>query len=226
MRLAVLASFLLVATACSGGADARQSSAADAADAAVAAPDSSDPRVLRADSARIMGDPAAKAWLVIASDFQCPWCKRWHDETGPDVRKEYVETGKIRVAYLQYPLGGHQHAMPAAEGSMCAGAQGKFWEFHDRVFATQDQWTPLPNASAFFEGIAGEIGLDMAAWQKCLSDDVMLPMIAADQRRAEAAGVSSTPTFFAGSQQIAGAEKIDVFRKALDAAVEAARGGK
>lgn len=214
---------LLLAASCSRGADARQE---EPAGTTVAAPDATDPRVLRADSARILGDPAAKVWLIIASDFQCPWCKRWHEETAPAIKKEYVETGKIRIAYLQFPLGGHVHAMPAAEGSMCAAAQGKFWEFHDRVFATQEEWTPLTNASAFFEGIASAIGLDVAAWKQCVADDVMLPMIAADQQRAEAAGVSSTPTFFVGNQKIDGAQPIDVFRKVLDPAIEAARSGR
>lgn len=225
MRLPALALLLVVAVACSGGADARQEAQPSPA---AAARDTTDWPMLRAraDSARIMGDSGAKVWLVIASDFQCPWCKRWHQETAPAVKKEYVETGKIRIAYLQYPLNGHQHAMPAAEASMCAGAQGKFWEYHDRLFATQDQWTPLPDASAFYQNLAQEVGLDTAAWQQCMADDVMLPMIAADQQRAQAAGVSSTPSFFVGNQRIDGAETIDVFRKVLDPAVEAARGGR
>lgn len=225
MRLSILSLLLLVAAACSGGADARQDAAASTTAAAI---DTTDWPLLRAraDSSRILGDPAAKVWLVIASDFQCPWCRRWHEETAPAVKKEYVETGKVRVAYLQFPLNGHQHAMPAAEASMCAGAQGKFWAYHDRLFATQDEWTPLPNASAFYDSLARDVGLDVTAWQKCMSDDVMLAMIQADQQRAEAAGVSSTPSFFVGNQRIDGAETIDVFRRVLDPAVEAARGGK
>src|SRR5438105_7757478 len=79
----------------------------------------------RADRGRIMGDSTATAWLVIASDFQCPFCKRWHDDAFPPLVRDYVRTKRLRVAYLNFPLSQHQHAMPAAEAAMCASAQGK-----------------------------------------------------------------------------------------------------
>ena len=187
-----------------------------------------DPRLQRADVDRIRGDSAASTWLLIVSDFQCPWCKRWHDQTGRQVSQEYVESGKVRVAYLHLPLDDiHRHARPAAESSMCAGAQGKFWAFHDSVFARQEEWAPLADAATVFNDIAASIGLDAAAYAQCLRDDVMLPMIEADVQRAKQAGARSTPTFFIGNRVLAGAQPFDSFKVALDTALaEAARPGR
>src|SRR5213079_1028197 len=82
----------------------------------------------RADQGRIAGSPNAGVWVIAASDFQCPFCKRWHDETYPLILRDYVQTGKIRLAYLNYPISSHTYAVPSAEAAMCASAQGKFWQ--------------------------------------------------------------------------------------------------
>ena len=79
----------------------------------------------RADRGRILGDSTAAIWIIMASDFQCPFCKQWHDSTFGKLTQEYVRTGKVRLAYMNYPLPQHKNAMPAAEASMCAAVQGK-----------------------------------------------------------------------------------------------------
>ena len=84
----------------------------------------------RADRGRIRGNPQAGLWIIEASDFQCPYCKMWHDSTYGSLVKDYVESGKVRLAYLNFPLSQHQNAMPAAEAAMCASVQDKFWPMH------------------------------------------------------------------------------------------------
>src|SRR5471032_2002658 len=87
-----------------------------------------------ADRGRIRGAASAPVWLIEISDFQCPYCKRWHDEVFGIVDKEYVQTGKVRLAYLNYPLSSiHANARAAAEAAMCASVQGKFWELHESL---------------------------------------------------------------------------------------------
>jgi protein-disulfide isomerase len=93
-----------------------------------------------ADQARILGRPTAPVWVVEVSDFQCPYCKMWHDSTYETLKREYVNTGKVRLAYINFPLEKHRNAMPAAEAAMCAAAQGKFWEMHDALFDAQAKW--------------------------------------------------------------------------------------
>ncbi len=161
--------------------------------------------------------------MIVVSDFQCPYCKQWHDQTYPALLNEYVKTGKVRVAYVNYPLAMHAQARPTAEAAMCAGAQGKFWQMHDAIFATQARWSRLPSADTVFAGLARGVGLEMSAWRRCMSSHAMMPLIEADRDRAVQAGVNSTPSFFIGTTQISGAYPADSFRVAIDSALARAR---
>jgi protein-disulfide isomerase len=178
-----------------------------------------DPLVTAADHGRIQGDANAKTWLIVASDFQCPFCKQWHDESYQAVYDEYVRPGKIKVAYVNFPLAQHKNAVPTAEAAMCASAQGKFWQFHEALFATQQQWESLPSASAVLDSIAGAVGLDKAAWQQCVQSGKMRPLFTADRDRAAAAGVRSTPSFLIGDLLLLGAQPMDTLRAALNAEI-------
>ena len=178
-----------------------------------------DPLVAAADHGRIEGDANAKTWLIVASDFQCPFCKQWHDESYKIVYDEYVRPGKIKVAYVNFPLGQHRNAVPTAEAAMCASAQGKFWPYHEALFATQHQWEELPSPAAILDSIAGAVGLDKAAWHQCVESGKMKPLIMADRDRVMAAGVQSTPSFLIGSEVLAGAQPIQTLRAALDAEI-------
>ena len=95
-----------------------------------------------------MGDPNAPVKIDEYSDFQCPFCARFHAETYKALKREFVETGVVRMAYLHLPLGQHEHAGPAAEAAMCASVQGRFWPVHDAIFETQKRWTPMSAAQA------------------------------------------------------------------------------
>ena len=173
----------------------------------------------RADQGRIRGDSSAKLWLIMVSDFQCPYCRQWHDEVFATVIRDYVATGKVRIAYLNYPLSGHKNAMPAAEAAMCASVQGKFWEMHDAIFRTQEQWAELANPKSMFDSLATSIGVASGPYRSCIDSSATRPMILADQARATTAGVRATPTFFLGSDQIEGAVPLPEFRAALDKAL-------
>jgi protein-disulfide isomerase len=183
--------------------------------AAPAAKSTPDPRLTRADLARIDGKPGAKLWILVISDFQCPYCKEFNDKTAKQVHKEFVETGVARLAYINYPLKIHRNAVPASEAAMCAGAQDKFWPFHDKLFATVARWGNAADPTATYLGIAGELKLNLDVFRKCLADDVMLPMIDADYKRGTQAGATSTPTFLIGRIMIPGNAPIDVFRTAI-----------
>jgi protein-disulfide isomerase len=175
----------------------------------------------RIDAARILGDSTAKVWMIMVSDFQCPYCKQWHDESFAALRHEYVDNGKVRLAYYNFPLSMHPNAVPAAEAAMCAGAQNKFWPMHDALFAAQATWAPLPDPSRIFDSLATKVGLDVSTFNSCRTTHATLSMIKADQDRAERAGVQSTPTIIIGNKIIAGAQPTDNFRRALDAALAA-----
>ncbi|HSQ32499.1 MAG TPA: thioredoxin domain-containing protein [Gemmatimonadaceae bacterium] len=171
----------------------------------------------RADRGRILGDSTASVWLVEASDFQCPFCKQWHDAAFPSIVKDYVNTGRVRVAFLNMPLNIHQFAKQASEAAMCASVQDRFWPMHDSLFATQGIWEKLQNPASMFDTLANENHVEMTAWRTCMEKHLTIPLIEADYDRARTAGVGSTPTFFAGGKVIPGADA-DV-RGALDAAL-------
>jgi protein-disulfide isomerase len=186
-------------------------------------PDSvtNDSLVRRADTGRIMGSANAKVWLIVVSDFQCPFCREWHDKVAPSLRKEYVETGKVRMAYLNLPLSQHQHAWPAAEVAMCAAVQGKFWPVHDGIFAMQRVWNDMTEeaGAAFFEKLALSKGVNEQQLHACLSSGALRPLIQADYDRSMKSGVRSTPTIIIGSELLPGVQPLSNYRQALDAAL-------
>jgi len=182
--------------------------------------------IARADDGRTTGRADAKVWLIEVSDFQCPYCRQWHDSTYPAIRREYVDAGKVRMAYVNLPLSMHANAMPAAEAAMCAAAQGKFWPVHDEIFSSQAQWHGLADAKPTFAAIAQRNGVDMAAWKACVDGHQTRALIESDAERAQQSGIQSTPSFIIGNQLIAGAYPVDTFRQVLDSALAvAARSG-
>src|SRR5204863_2147972 len=139
-RLAALSLALACAPASNKRQGSESTSVTRAETTAVASRAPTDSNITRADLARIQGSSTAPLWVIEVSDFQCPYCKQWHDQTYNAFIDRYVKTGKVRLAYVNFPLGIHAHAFPAAEAAMCAGVQNKFWPMHDSLFAAQGRW--------------------------------------------------------------------------------------
>ena len=175
---------------------------------------------VRADRARIRGAETATVWLVEFSDFQCPFCKQWHDETFAKIDQAYVKTGKVRMAYLNFPLSRiHKNAQVAAEAAMCAGVQGKFWELHSSLFQAQPRWAEAKTPLIVFDSLARAAGVELKRWDNCMTSHATAKLIEADRDRSAKAGVESTPTFFVGERALAGAFPFDTFRVAIDSAL-------
>lgn len=226
VNLSAFAALAMLSMACSPAGSTPRADASPGPAAAstpqkpVTAAAPTDPMVTAADHGRIMGDSTAKTWVIIASDFQCPYCKQWHDETYAAFIKEYVRAGKVKVAYVNFPLGQHQFALITAQAAMCASAQNKFWQYHDALFITQGQWESMQQPRPVLDSIAKSVGVDMASWGKCVDSGTMLPMIEADRARLSQAGVQSTPSFIIGDQMLVGAQPIDSMRRSLDAVIK------
>lgn len=159
----------------------------------------------RADKGRIAGDQKAPVWVIMLSDFQCPYCKAWHDAQFSAVQT-YAAKGKIALAFINLPLSMHQNAMPAAEAAMCAAVQNKFWPMHEALFTSQTLWAELPNPSAKFDSLAASLGLDVPLWRTCVTKHLTQPLIEADRDRARTAGASSTPTFIVDGKMMVNAQ--------------------
>ena len=217
LALGVASFALLAALGCSRSGDAP-----DAADRPAPRATANDTLLALADAARIQGSPSAPIWVVEISDFQCPFCKTWHDSVYDAFRREFVTPGTVRLAYINYPLPNHANAMPAAEAAMCAGVQGKFWEMHDGIFETQQTWAHLPNASAVFDSVARSRGIDVAAMRRCIDGGDVRALIQADVARAEESGVQGTPAFLVGGDvMMRGMQPLESMRRAISAKLAA-----
>jgi protein-disulfide isomerase len=184
----------------------------------------------RVDKARQMGSETAKVWFIMGSDFECPFCRAFHDETWPQIERDYVRTGKVRVAFMNFPMNMksppmHPRSVPSAEVAMCAGAQDKFWQMHDSLFASQDKWVGAADPMPVWESLAQSLGLDVNAWRNCVTTHATRLQVEQDFSRLVPLGVQGTPSFVIGNVlAIVGASPYSEFRKAIDAAL--AQAGK
>ena len=224
-----MTSGLLVASVLIGCARTAESAtpAAAAQPAAVAAaltygPDKAtvalDTALLRkADLGRIVGDSMAKVIVLEISDFQCPYCKEFHDSTYAAIRTAFVDNGKTRMAYVNLPLRMHQNAWPAAEAAMCASAQDKFWPMHDSLFNAQPRWGTITKPDTMFSRFARSMSLNATAFDACQSSHATRPLIASDADRASSAGISATPAFIIGDSLLSGAYPFRDFKRVIEA---------
>jgi protein-disulfide isomerase len=154
------------------------------------------------------GSKSAPIEIIEFSDFQCPFCQR-ADPTVQQVLSTYGD--RIRFVYRHYPLPNHPSARPAAEAAACANEQGKFWQYHDRLFAN-----PSKLADGDLKQHAAELGLNAAQFNSCVDSRKFRPQVDADLKAGEEAGVSGTPAFFINGRMISGAQPFDVFKKVID----------
>ena len=175
--------------------------------------------------ARTKGKPEAPISIYEMSDFQCPFCKQFVDETLPALEEEYLATGKARLIFINLPLIQiHANAAQAAEWAMCAAAQDGFWPMHDRLFETQDDWKGLSNPAAHFMSLAESVDLDRETLQQCIDAGAARAIVAGDVRLAVQNQLRSTPTFIIEGGVLQGAAPIDDWRSILDSIYAAKTG--
>jgi protein-disulfide isomerase len=186
--------------------------------------------VVSVEGVPFKGDRGAKVTVVEFTDYQCPFCSRHLRQTWPQLEQDYVKTGKARFYLRDLPLESiHPQAFKAAEAAHCAGEQGKFWEMHARLFANQ-RALGRPDLS----GHAQAIGLEAAAFDRCLDSGKGAARIRKDIADSEKAGARGTPIFYIGltdpkSQSIRavaiirGARPYAVFKEAIDNLLASAR---
>ncbi|SEM70368.1 Protein-disulfide isomerase [Stigmatella aurantiaca] len=160
------------------------------------------------ENSPVKGSPEALVTMVEFSDYQCPFCSR-ADATVKKLQEEYGN--KLRVVMKQNPLSFHPRAKPAALAAMAAGEQGKYWEYHEKLFANA---RALEDAD--LEKYASEIGLDVARWKKDLSKESFQQTITRDQALAGQLGANGTPAFFINGRLLSGAQPAERFKALID----------
>jgi len=170
---------------------------------------------ITADPSRIKGNPDAPITIVEFADFQCPYCQSVQP-TLKAIMDKYQ--GKVRLGFRDYPLRQiHPQAQQAAEASRCAGAQGKFWEYHDLLYAKQGKL----NLASLKEQ-ARTATLDMAGFEACLANGKFRPLIDSDLQSGSIAGVSGTPAFYINGVALIGAQPLAAFEKVIETALAGA----
>jgi protein-disulfide isomerase len=167
------------------------------------------------------GNPNATVVVAEFSDFQCPACASFVAETQSQLDQTYVDSGKVLWIFKHLPLRTHPQAPLAAAAAECAGDQGKFWDMHDRLYATMDPWA-VPGADAALAQVAGEAGLDSDAFTACLNGRTALERVMNDLFDSFDVG-RDTPAFViiynGAGEVLRGAQPFDQFAKSLDRAL-------
>lgn len=214
IRSAALFLALLAAPACAQS-PAKQAEAGAAA--TTAGGPSIDSLQARASRSRVRGSEQAQVTIVEVSDFQCPYCRQFTEQAYKQLDSAYIRPGKAKMVFISYPIPQHAEAWAATEAAYCAGAQDKFWPMHDRLFATQRDWSGKGNPAALFARFATELRLDAAAFRTCVEQDQMASMIVNDVMQASGAGINGTPTFILNGQRaVSGAASFEEFRTHIE----------
>jgi len=158
------------------------------------------------------GRPDAPVRIVEFSDFQCPYCLRAHS-TVIQILSTYGD--RVHFVYRHFPVPGHPNARPAAEAAACANDQGKFWPYHDRLFANPTRLT-----DADLKRHAAEVGLDAAKFDACFDSHKFKSVVDTDIREANELGVTGTPAFFINGRLLSGAQPFEAFSKIIDEELE------
>ena len=163
------------------------------------------------------GNPDAKITVYEFADYQCPFCKRSHEVVGPQLNQQYVDSGKVQVVFKHSAFLG-QESIWAAQAAECAADQGKFWDYHDLLYAKQNGVGSFTKENLI--KYAQELKLDAAKFDSCLNNDETLERVKTDTLEGRDAGVTGTPTFFINGQPLVGAQPIEAFQQQIDALLE------
>lgn len=194
-----------------------------AVDNTVPTPPPSNDTPATADDDAVLGKASAPITVIEFTDFQCPFCSRHFTQTFGQIKKDYIDTGKVKYVSRDFPLGFHPNAQKASETAECAKEQNKYWEMHDKLFTAQEEWSNLAAADAAkkFKEYAAGFGLNAGTFASCLDDGKTAAEVKKDLADGSASGIDGTPGFWilgpdGKNQKISGAYPYDTFKTAFD----------
>lgn len=176
------------------------------------------------DGDPVKGNPDAPVTVIEYSDFQCPFCSRFFQQTLPLLEETYINSGKVKLVYKDLPLDSiHPNARNAHVAAECAYEQDKFWEYHDVLFENQAEWQNLAssNLHSILSQYATDLGLQAASFESCIQSQDIADEVNEDTLEATRYGATGTPTFFIGNEndgfiKIIGAQPFSVFKQVID----------
>lgn len=170
-----------------------------------------------------VGEENAPVKVLVFSDYMCPGCAHWANNIEKNLKAEFIDSGKVQYTYYDFPLPGHVHSFIASRAARCAGNQGRFWEYHDRLFGQQQQWSYQPSTPTNqLLQYATDIGVERAQFEDCLRSDEHAEVVTANVLLGQQLGVNGTPTVYVNQRRLGNNEWGDY--SAVRAAVQAAGG--
>jgi protein-disulfide isomerase len=173
------------------------------------------------DDDPVMGSANARVTIIEFGDYQCPFCRSFWKDTFPRLKKEYIDTGKVRFVFRDFPQKGHPEAIAAAVAAECAEDQGRYWPFHDKVFREQDRRGQPDEVVRFkvaeLKRWATDVGLEAAAFNECFDAGRHQDEVMKDYEDAAGLGLKGTPVFFVNGRALLGAHPFATFQKAIEA---------
>lgn len=169
----------------------------------------------------VLGSESAQVTIIEFGDYQCPFCQKWNQNTKPLVEKNYIDTGKVKLIYVDFPIVGPD-SIKAHAGSYCAAEQGLYWQYHDFLYTNQGHenggWASTNNLKSLVSGING---LDTDSFSKCIDSGKYEDRVKENKNIASKSGAKSTPSFIVigpdgQATPISGAQPYSVFQKTID----------
>lgn len=174
----------------------------------------------------ILGNPNAPVTLIEYGDYQCPFCGRVFTQVEPQLRTDYINTGKVKMVFRNFQFLG-QESVAAGEAAECAEDQNKFWDYHDALYAAKikDVSNGGSENDGFFSRakflkLAQQVGLNVPLFTACIDSNKYADQIQKDRDAANAIGVNSTPTSYVNGQEILGAQPYSAFQTVIEAALQ------
>ncbi len=174
---------------------------------------------LGVDDDPMLGSATAKVLIIEFGDYQCPSCRMFWKDVEPRLRKEYIDTGKAKLVFRDFPIVQiHPEALLAAMAVDCAGEQDKYWQYHDKVFREQyNKGDDLVRfKAADLKKWAKDTGIDPAKFDQCLDSEKYKNEVLKDKADGDAVSVQGTPTFFINGHVIGGAQPYPAFKTLID----------
>lgn len=171
------------------------------------------------DDDPVLGSSSAQVTIIEFGDYQCPSCRLFWKEVEPRLKKDYIDTGKVRLVFRDFPIvENHPDAFMGAQAVQCAGEQGKYWSMHDKVFREQYNRGDgvIRFSAADLKKWAKDIRLEASGFDACLDSGRYAEEVAKDKADGDAVGVPGTPMFFINGRVVGGAQPYPVFRRIID----------
>ncbi len=175
--------------------------------------------LLAAQTKNYIGNPNAPVRMYEFSDFRCPYCAKYHLETGKRILSNYVNQGKVYLGFIHLAILGEE-SVQAAVASECAAEQEKFWEYHDLLFAERQSGKTPDYSADNLKNLAQQLDLDTEMFAECLESGRNISTVMEQTQFARQLGLNSTPSFIIDGKAIVGAQAYEVFESVIEEALK------